>query len=146
MSLKLDSKTHLLAEDYVYSIILINKDGEHNLIQDTIFSIIKGFLNLFSIKKIKSQTVGLVINGEFRPNGVVVYWLKGKCKTIVLDSIPLYQIETIINHCEEANIPVYKNIDFKTKVLKSACLGPYWTDRLAKVHPVIKDEILKRIK
>ena len=90
--------------------------------------------------------MGLVINGEFRPNGIVVYWLKGKCKTIVLDSIPLYQIETIINHCEEANIPVYKNVDFKTKVLKSVCLGPYWTDRLAKAHPVIKDEILKRIK
>ncbi len=144
--INLDSKTHLQAKDYVYSVVIFNKDTMNSIIQDTIFSVIKGFLQLFSIKKIKSQTVGLIINGEFRPNGIVVYWLKGKCKTVVLDNIPFNQIETIIKHCEDLNIPLYKEVDFNTKVLKNVCIGPYWTDKLVKIHPLIKNEIMSKIK
>lgn len=141
----LDSKTHLQSKDYVYSVVIFNKDTTNNIIQDSIFSIIKGFLQLFSIKKIKSQTVGLIINGEFRPNGIVSYWLKGKCKSIIIESIPSNQIETIIRHCEVLKIPVYKNIDTKTKILKNVCLGPYWTDKLSKSHPLIKEKIIEKI-
>lgn len=49
--INLDSKTHLQAKDYVYSVVIFNKDTMNSIIQDTIFSVIKGFLQLFSIKR-----------------------------------------------------------------------------------------------
>ena len=145
MSLKINNKQYLLAKDYVYSILIFNSETSNNKFQSGIYSIIKSFLNLFTIKKPKSQIIGLQIIGEFRPNGIVNYWLKNKCKTIIIDSLPETEIENIITTCEELNINLYKNMDTTTKKLVNVCIGPYWTNILYKVHPKIQEEILKII-
>ena len=148
MSVKLNSEKYLFSEDYVYMLILINREcpNELHTIQDIIFSVIKCFLSLFKTEKIKSFLSSLIIHGEFRENGILTYWLKNKCKVLYINTLHESKIDTLIRRAEEGEIPLYKNIDPNTKILKNVCMGPYWTNKLAKLSNEVEQEFLKIVK
>lgn len=141
MSIKLNQEKNLTSKDYVYTFIIYNKDIKCNKIQEGITSLIKSFLQFFSIKNIKSLTIGKIIHGEFKPNGVISYWLKYRCKTIIINSLPYNQIKTLIDHCRIEDIPIYENYLTDKKTLANVCIGPYWTNKLIKIHPIIKNKL-----
>ena len=116
MSIKIRSRV-LKASEYTHSIILFSDKfpENENFIQKIIYYTAKGILNLFSV---------------FKHRGIFEYWIKNKCQTKIIYNIPRYQLDTLVERCDKENIPVYQDIDFKTKECVGLYIGPYWTNKL----------------
>ena len=116
MSVKLNSKKHLLSEDYVLILILQNPEKDLN-VRDIIWGVIKCFLQYLKVYTKRSFIATTFIEGEFKDRGIIHYWLKSKCNSLYISTIPTSVIKTIIRHSEDVNIPHYEVVDKDTKEL-----------------------------
>lgn len=145
MSVKLNGDKHLLSDDYSIMLILQNP-GRDLSIRDVIWGVIKCFLQFLNVSTKKSFISTTLINGEFKDRGIIYYWLKSKCNSLYINTIPESIIETILRRLEDNTIPYYKVVDKDTKELSVVCIGPFWTNKLNKLHVRIEEELLKFVK
>lgn len=144
MSISLNGKT-LSTTNYVYCLILYPRSFTGDKIQMGITSLFKSFLDFFTVRKLKSAVIGLIVHGEFKNNGVVSYWIKNKFRTLIFEDLTEHQVQTIIKQCNKYEVKYYENINSKTKELECLIIGPFWTNKLAMLSDIIKNRILETI-